>query len=88
KVPEVKRNKKQIIELFISRINGKAPLVYPSCSPITPAVTHVEDGTSEPEIKWIKYFSELQQKKKQLQIDIEWEEFLSRFDYSIVVYNK
>ncbi|CAG8633146.1 16331_t:CDS:1, partial [Racocetra fulgida] len=86
----IKQNKKQI-EIFKSRINGIAPLVYPSYSPITPAATlmttPVVSETSETD-KWKKFFNKFHQKKRQLQIDIEWEEFSSRCDYSIMIYEK
>ncbi|CAG8451342.1 16463_t:CDS:2 [Cetraspora pellucida] len=57
-------------EIFKSRINDIAPLAYLLYSPITPATTFILDEISETD-KWKKFFNNFQQKKRQLQIDIE-----------------
>ncbi|CAG8665627.1 41412_t:CDS:1 [Gigaspora margarita] len=79
--PEENKIKKQT-DLLIKRINRETPLVQPTYFPITLAATESTDTKD-----WAERFDKFGQKKKQTQIDLDWEEFLNRFDFSVYVYN-
>ncbi|CAG8661096.1 26093_t:CDS:2, partial [Dentiscutata erythropus] len=59
-----------------NRIEGKEDLVYPSSTPNAP------DSLN----KWPDYLKEIYIKKKQLQTNLEWEEFSSRFQHAIMIH--
>ncbi|CAG8694945.1 6734_t:CDS:1 [Dentiscutata heterogama] len=81
-------NKKKQTETFIRRIKGELPLVLPSNIPITPTNTNEEATTDEILNIWSNQLCNFFTKKKQHLVDLDSEEFLIRFDYSIIIYNK
>lgn len=68
---EPNKKKKQTI-LFTSRLNGKAPLIYPTH---TPNVSTIKDQG------WPEFLLHLKKNKEQLQINMEWEEFYYRINH-------
>ncbi|CAG8655092.1 35095_t:CDS:1 [Racocetra persica] len=70
--------KKQMFNLIQQRINGESPLIKPTHNPI---ILKTEE-------EWNEYFKTFSQRKKQLQINYEWEEFCSRFEFSVKLLEK
>ncbi|CAG8721401.1 8181_t:CDS:2, partial [Racocetra persica] len=63
---------KKQIDLFKARIAGESPLILPSHTPITPAITNKKTAKKEIiEKKWTKFFKDLHLKKKQSQTNID-----------------
>ncbi|CAG8703151.1 81_t:CDS:1, partial [Gigaspora rosea] len=81
-------NKKKQTETFIRQIKGELPLVLLSHIPITSTNTNEEATTGEISNIWSNQLCNFFTKKKQHLVDLDSEEFLIRFDYSIIIYNK
>ncbi|RIB19984.1 hypothetical protein C2G38_2180445 [Gigaspora rosea] len=75
-------------QLELLQIKGELPLVLLSHIPITSTNTNEEATTGEISNIWSNQLCNFFTKKKQHLVDLDLEEFLIRFDYSIIIYNK